>query len=246
MADRKTWMIILITFVAFLLFYTAYDKATKALNFDNLAKIILFSDFNKSLREINKVIALESIALITITFLLGPLSKIWPQVFAKYLYLRKPLGIAGFAFGMVHSVYSFYQYYKLDINVAMASPKWGGFVAGVVALFIFLLMTLTSTNEAIKSMGYERWKTLQRTGYIALFFTIAHFYILETKPDIGLDVRPYGLIFFYLAIFALLIRAAILFIPTHKPEDPLKPTQNVLNEKTVSYKNRKRKTTLNS
>jgi DMSO/TMAO reductase YedYZ heme-binding membrane subunit len=67
-------------------------------------------------------------------------------------------------------------------------------------------MTITSTKEAVARMGYKKWKTLQTFGYAGLFFAILHFFIFESKPGIGLDVRPFGLLFFYLGIAALLLK----------------------------------------
>jgi DMSO/TMAO reductase YedYZ heme-binding membrane subunit len=40
-------------------------------------------------------------------------------------------------------------------------------IPGVVALIIFFAMALTSSNYAMRTMTYPKWKSLQRTVYIA-------------------------------------------------------------------------------
>ena len=122
----------------------------------------------------------------------------------------KDVGIAGFAFAILHSVYSLAIIYKLDLDrMLFANPKWLGFVAAVLAFAIFFLMAITSTSDAVKKMGYVKWKLLQTTGYAALFFAIVHFLVLEIKPDKGLDVRPYGLVFLALAIMTIIVRLGL-------------------------------------
>ncbi len=73
-------------------------------------------------------------------------------------------------------------------------------------------MSITSTKTAVAKLGYKNWKTLQTCGYAALFFTLLHFLILESKPDVGFDVRPYGSLFFYIGIVALVLRLAVIFL----------------------------------
>ncbi|HLC79560.1 MAG TPA: ferric reductase-like transmembrane domain-containing protein [archaeon] len=199
--------------VSLLVFYTAYDKQTKSIVPDKLADVVMFKDAKNSLRELNKVAALASIGLLAIAFLLGPLSKIIPHTFAPMIYARKPIGLAGFVLGLAHGAYSFFVIYGGSLEKTFfENPKMLGAVLGIIGLFIFFLMAITSTEKAVKKMGYARWKTLQRTGYIALFFVVAHFIILEVKPDIGLDVRPYGLLFLFIAIVALALKAISIFI----------------------------------
>jgi DMSO/TMAO reductase YedYZ heme-binding membrane subunit len=201
------YTIVLGLFVLFLLLYTAYDKTTKTLVIENLVRVVSFQDHDHSLRELNKVIALEAIGLISITLLLGPLSKFMPRIFTVFLYMRKPLGIAGFVLAAAHGIYSAAEVYQLDINqmIFQNSKAWG-LVSAIIALAIFFIMTITSTKEAVARMGYKKWKTLQTFGYAGLFFAILHFFIFESKPGIGLDVRPFGLLFFYLGIAALLLK----------------------------------------
>ncbi|MBM3229601.1 hypothetical protein FJZ26_04175 [Candidatus Parvarchaeota archaeon] len=216
--DRRAYpyLLVIAVFLSLLFFYTAYDKKTKQLEFGKLVKVLTFVDVQNSIREFNKVVALEAIGLISIAFILGPLSRLWPRIFCSYLYFRKPVGVIGFVFALVHAIYSFVEFYKGDYGVFFNTqhPKFAALSTGLVALIVFAAMAITSTASAVRKMGYEKWKALQTTGYAGLVLTIIHFYIIETKPDIGFDVRPWGVAFFWLAIIALILRLVVIFIRT--------------------------------
>ncbi|HLD60049.1 MAG TPA: ferric reductase-like transmembrane domain-containing protein [Candidatus Bilamarchaeaceae archaeon] len=198
-----------------LFFYTAYNKQSKSIELELLLQVLSFEDSDKSLRELNKIAALGSIGLITVSFILGPLSRLWPKTFSPFLYFRKPVGIIGFILGLLHGVYSSIRFYGLDLNTMFfENPKILAVVTGLLGLFIFFLMASTSTQKAVEKMGYKRWKALQTSGYLALFLVIIHFFVIESKPDIGFDVRPFGLIFLFVPILALFVRILIIFIKT--------------------------------
>ncbi len=205
--------IVVVIFISLLVFYTAYDKQTKTLVPEKLVSVVLFKDVANSLKELNKVAALAAIGLIAITFILGPLSKIFPKIFSQFLFTRKFIGLSGFVFAFLHALYSVIVIYELDLNkMLFANPKIVGFISAVISLFIFFLMSITSTEKAVKVMGYKNWKTLQTTGYIALFLAILHFIILEIKPGKGFDVRPFGVLFLFIALVALILKILTLFI----------------------------------
>ncbi|MDO8427869.1 MAG: ferric reductase-like transmembrane domain-containing protein [Candidatus Diapherotrites archaeon] len=207
------WIVALAVIVSLLLFYTGYDKKTQALDFGKTIQVISFQDLSFSLKELNKVAALAGIGLLAITFLMGPLSRMFPKKFARFLVWRKFLGLFGFGLIALHVLYSVIFIYNLSLDqMIFNNPKLEGILAGVIAFVIFMLMALTSTQKSVEKMGYANWKKLQTTGYIALFLSAIHFVILETKPEIGLDVRPFGKLFLALAIIALMVRIGLIFV----------------------------------
>lgn len=208
--EKHPQVFIAVVVVSLLLFYTAYDKQSKSLQPEKLVQVFSFSDANHSFREFNKVAGLAAIGLISVSLMLGPLSRMFPKTFAKFLSWRKPVGIAGFAFAVIHAGYSFIEFYKLDVGRALAPNAFGqGFLAGVGALIILFLMAVTSTQTAMQKLGYQNWKVLQTFGYLALLLAVFHFIVVETKPDKGFDVRPFALIFLFIPIVALLLRAGL-------------------------------------
>lgn len=199
--------------VSILLLYTPYDKATHSLSAEKLYNVLTFKDMHNSIRELNKVAALAGIGLIAISFILGPLSRMFPEQFAQHLPWRKFVGLSGFALAAAHSAYSLFEFYRLDISrILYSSQNPLGFASAAIALLIFLAMALTSNGAAVKRLGYKRWKSLQTFGYVGLFFAIAHFVITETRPDVGFDVRPYALLFLFIALVALLVRIGMFLV----------------------------------
>ena len=205
--------------VSIILLYTPYDKQTHTLSGDKLFNVLTFKDMQSSMRELNKVAALAGIGLIATAFILGPLSRMFPVQFAQYLPWRKFVGIAGFALAALHSVYSMIEFYRLDIGMMLFSnPNLPGFVSGAIGLLIFLAMALTANGESVKRLGYRKWKALQTFGYAGLFLAIVHFVMLETKPDVGFDVRPYALLFLFIALVALLVRIGMTLVKVPQRE----------------------------
>ncbi len=212
---EKNLGIITLIFVVLtlLLFYTAYDKTTKTLIPQKLVDVVTFKDVSKSLSEINKVLALASIGLIAISFIVGPLSRMFPAQFTQWLTHRKFIGLSGFALALFHAIYSILAIYALDLNkMIFANPKVFGFLSAVIAFAIFLVMAVTSNAKSVKKMGYDKWKMVQTIGYVGLALAVLHFVILEIKPNVGLDVRPYGLVFLVIPLVALVIRIGMIFI----------------------------------
>ena len=207
------WIVVFLVLSSLLLFYTGFDKQTQSLNFNKTVQVLSFSDWNNSLKELNKVAALAGLGIISLTFIVGPLSRMFPKKFAHFLVWRKFLGLFGFGLIALHILYSLIVIYKLNVDsILFHNSNIQGFLAGFIALIIFGLMAITSTQKAVEKMGYSQWKKLQTTGYIALFLSIIHFILLETKPDKGFDVRPFGKLFFLLALIALLVRIGLIFV----------------------------------
>lgn len=233
---QKALLVVVILFLATLLFYTAYDKKTKQLNFDNLAKVVTFQDPSFSLRELNKVAALLAIGLIAISFVLGPLSHMFPHLFCTHLPARKWIGIYGFILAILHSAYAIAVPFQSDLSKILGSPNVLALIYGLIALFILFIMAATSNQISMKKFGFKNWKLIQTAGYVALALAILHFVILETKPTIGLDIRPFGLIFLAIPLIALILRVLLpLFryelndsfheqFGGHKETCPLPPT----------------------
>lgn len=140
----------------------------------------LFSNDLSFWKNVSKAMAVASVVLIGITLLLGPLSRFFPNHFRHDLVYRKPLGLAGFAFGLLHGLVAFFNTYGGDLlfTFSEANKNFLPAVYGTVALLILVALAITSTPGAIKKLGFANWKTLQRTGYIAMVFIILHFALL--------------------------------------------------------------------
>ncbi len=214
--DRNSFLFTFLVLFSLLVLYTAYDSSSGTLQFEKLIEVFSFEDMQHSFRELNKIIALAGIGLITFVYLIGSLAKVWPDIFARHLKYRKPLGLIGFWLIIIHAVYSIIDFYQLSLDVILASPKLPAFIAGTLSILIFILSVITSNPQSIQRLGYKNWKNIQRTGYIALLLGLLHFVWVETKPEIGFVVRPYGMLFYYAAILAIVLRVIVIFIDNPK------------------------------
>lgn len=167
-----------------------------------------------SLGLMNAVVAFSSTFIIGFSFLLGPLSRIAP-FFRQFLYMRKPFGLIGFGLAALHTL--------LVVPVQLSNTReiLLGDVASIafaaIAFLIFFLMSLTSTQSWMEKLGYENWKSLQRTGYLAFAFLLFHIVLLEKGVFLS---RLTGQIAIAFILLALLLRAVLLV--TGKPNAEIK------------------------
>lgn len=145
--------------------------------------------------------AIGATFVIGLCFFLGPLSRMSSK-YVVWLRHRKPLGLWGFLFAAIHVG----AVMLLDFGTITAPENLYSMISGIIAFVIFALMTATSTGKAIAKMGYPKWKKLQRTGYIAFFFVLIHFTVLEN----GFVQRQLGQVLFGFVLLILLIRILMI------------------------------------
>ncbi len=112
-----------------------------------------------------------------------------------YIIYRRYLGVVGFAYALLHSLFGLVNYFNLlmirdwlrlgDSGIFDLYFNWPmvgsftlsniwAFVSGLVALVIFTMMAAISNNWSIRRLGLW-WRRLLRVGYAAYFLTIIHF-----------------------------------------------------------------------
>lgn len=164
--------------------------------------------------EMVKTTGLLAISLLSITLLVGPLSKIFP--FFNILKIhRKIWGISSFLAALAHVILVFIYYFKFDFFrfIDVASPKYLATLSGILALVILLIVTLTSNKNAIDKLGPRTWKFIQTTSYIALVLAICHFYLIESVNGALVIKRLLGQITFWFSLVVIFVRVAILLLP---------------------------------
>ncbi len=192
-------------FLAFLLFYSGYDKQSGTLDFSLVARILSFEDADFSVDELKKVFGLSALVVLSLAFLPGPLSYLSP-FFAKFLIYRKPVGIWGFIFLLLHALPNLGELIESHTFQDML-----GLWLGVFAFLIFLAMALTSHKGAVIRLGYPKWKLLQRTGYIALLLSVFHFVLLELEGG-ALKVRPFAYLALFLPALTLFLKLYVMLV----------------------------------
>lgn len=132
--------------------------------------------------------ALNQLGLIALVFLVTalactPLKMLfgwtWP------LRLRRMLGVYAFFYATLHvSTYTgFDQFFDWRAIVDDVTKRTFIFV-GFAAFVLLIPLAVTSTNAAVKRMGYARWKQLHRLAYIVPVLAIMHF-TWRVKKDVS-------------------------------------------------------------
>ncbi len=140
--------------------------------------------------------ALNQLGLVALIFLVAalactPLKTLfgwtWP------LRLRRMLGLFGFFYAALHVI----TYTGLDQTfnwpAIWADVTKRKFIYVGFATFVILIpLAVTSTNGAVKRLGFARWKLLHRLAYVAPALGVLHF-IWRVKKDIS-EPATYGVV----------------------------------------------------
>lgn len=164
--------------------------------------------------EMIKTTGLLSIALLSITLLIGPLCKFIPS-FNPLKAHRKLWGILSFFVALTHGtlIYIFYANYNLSKMFNPASPKYYGLLAGLVSLVILLAVTLSSNQKVLNYISPKAWKLIQQLSYLALVVAVLHFYLVESTNGVLVIKRLLGQITFGFAAGVVLIRILVMLLP---------------------------------
>lgn len=199
---RKTTIIVLTVFVICLAY--AYIRY-------NLVRSVPFENF--PLFIANKATALSATILIGLSFLLGPLSRFWPNQFTSHLYLRKSLGVAGFAVAALHALMSmvlltpsyYPRFYAESGRLNLIGET--SMLFGILAFLIFTAVAITSLPPIEKHMHPDQWKLVQRFGYLAYLFVLVHVAVMGFAGWFRPESWQYGL-----ASISLISALFIIFV----------------------------------
>ncbi|MCR4368697.1 MAG: ferric reductase-like transmembrane domain-containing protein, partial [archaeon] len=136
----------------------------------------IFRAFPVSIGFTNAVVAFSAVIVLGFSFILGPLAK-FHNFFRAHLEYRKDFGLIGFSLASLHVLLVVPLLIQEGGEVTLADVV--SIAVAAVAFMIFILMALTSTSKWMTTLGYENWKGLQRTGYIAIALLFAHMALLE-------------------------------------------------------------------
>lgn len=178
----------------------------------------LFYNFGKiTPSEMIKTSGLLAISLLGITLLVGPLARFFPGLdFLKAH--RKFWGITSMLIAIAHVLLVVIFYYKFNLGrlVDISHPKFAGILSGELALFILILVTLTSNNKALTKLNPQVWKAIQLTSYLAMALAISHFYLMELVSGVLVIKRLLGQITLAFAVLVVAARLLVLLLPARR------------------------------
>jgi sulfoxide reductase heme-binding subunit YedZ len=166
-----------------------------------LAKIAVDAAFDElSANPIAEV--MNRLGFWTLTFLLLSLAATPLKTFVGWtapLRVRKMLGLFAFFYATLHfaTYLALDQAFDLaDIGADLVKRKF--ITVGFAALVTLVPLAVTSTDGAVKRLGFRRWKRLHRLVYVAAVLGVVHF-VWRVKADY---VEP--------ALFAMTLVALLL------------------------------------
>lgn len=124
--------------------------------------------------------ALNRLGLTALVFLIASLACTPVQLVTKWTWpvrIRRALGLLAFGYVTLH----FLTWLVLDqgfaVSAALEDVAKRPFVTvGFLAWLLLIPLALTSTNAAVKKLGFARWKQLHRLAYLCAALGAVHFY----------------------------------------------------------------------
>lgn len=190
---------------------------------------------------INKALGSSAVVLAGMTLLIGPLSKKLPT-FARYMTIRRHVGLLAFLVALLHIIVSLAQtqrfaWFSWYLN------EWIPVTAGLVAIAVWSYMTYLSRNTKIQEMGADLWKKhlsiAGKIGFLAIFLhlTIMKYEgwiqwwngLVKQTPELANPSYPPASLFVF--FFMLVVIAYRLFADFYYQK-----TNTVLHEDDVSLK----------
>jgi sulfoxide reductase heme-binding subunit YedZ len=150
--------------------------------------------------------AMNRLGLLTLIFLMAALTMTPLRVLFGWTWpirLRRMLGLFAFFYACLHfttylAVDQFFDFPAILEDILKRKFIFVGFAA-----FLTLIpLAVTSTNNAIRRMGIQRWQRLHRLAYVASILGVIHF-VWRVKKDLT-EPAIYG------AILALLFAIRIV------------------------------------
>ena len=170
---------------------------------------ILMRAFAKTLGPDPIAQALNQLGLIALVFLIAALACTPLKAIAGWTWpmrLRRMLGVLTFFYASMHVITYSALDQGLDWHAIIDDIVKRKFIFFGFSTFVLLIpLAATSTNSALKRLGYVRWKQLHRLAYLAPVLAVLHF-TWRVKRDVREPVT-YGLV-----LGALLTARAIEYL----------------------------------
>jgi len=165
----------------------------------------IYRGFPISASFVNAVTAFSATVVLTLSFAVGPLTY-WSRRIRRWRTYRKDFGLIGYALACAHILIS--AWYVVDRDGPIAYSDAMSLVVAALSFAIFSTMAITSNSTWIRRLGYENWKALQRTGYMALVLLFLHIGLLSQGVFFDRITGQIPLVF----ILAVLLVRAIVFV----------------------------------
>ena len=137
------------------------------------------------------ILGIFGFLLICLSLILGPVSMIFN---IHLIEPRRAVGIAAFVFVLFH----FIGRIELITTVPITIPT----------VAILVILTLTSSDYAIKILGPVLWKNIQRLTYLVFIFSAIHFLNFSNYNPVELFVSGVVILTIILQVIGFFVRRA--------------------------------------
>ncbi|MBM3282551.1 MAG: hypothetical protein FJY86_04410 [Candidatus Diapherotrites archaeon] len=124
-----------------------------------------------------RLFALIAFFLLCVALAIGPLVTFWPTVFGAWMEPRRAVGLSAFIFMLAYYFLVIVNRFDFDFSMVFSDIQYW---IAVPAMAIFGLLAFTSTDFAVRKLGFGNWKKIQRLVYGAFILTLGHFYLSQT------------------------------------------------------------------
>lgn len=121
--------------------------------------------------------------LLLISLWISPLRLLFPKASWVKLIMRhrRMIGVTCFVYGLGHVI--IYALGSDGLAAILEDLTRPFILSGSVGFLILLVLTITSTNRAIKRLGGKKWKVLHRFVYLAAALIFLHM-VLKEKSNV--------------------------------------------------------------
>ncbi len=126
---------------------------------------------------------LASIMYLYISLLIGPFFYQFPRVSGGEIWkhMRRAIGVSSCYFAILHTYVTFFEQLKGFSGIAYLSNSYViALLLGCISLSILVILTLTSVDLAVRTLGFTNWKLLHRLTYVGGVFVLIHVLMLGT------------------------------------------------------------------
>jgi DMSO/TMAO reductase YedYZ heme-binding membrane subunit len=152
-----------------------------------------------------RYLGIGSFFLLCVSLAIGPLSILSHKHFANLIEPRRAIGLAAFALVVGHVILAAGSEYGWQIGVMLSILP---IQLSVPAAFLMMMLALTSSDYAVKTLGPALWKRVQMLNYVVFPLAFGHFLLSAT----GLFVQTAGGLFVNLAELSALIMGIAVVI----------------------------------
>jgi DMSO/TMAO reductase YedYZ heme-binding membrane subunit len=168
--------------------------------------------------DANKAFGSIAVILAGITLIMGPLSRSGVRPIAKYMTIRRQLGVSAFIYGVLHVIAS------LTLQERFPFPQWYGeewlpVIMGLIAIVTWGYLAFISRDSKIQKMGGIKWiKHLSSGAQIAFIAVFLHLVIMkyegwirflsgqpQQQGNVANPVYPQSSLFIFLFMVAVIV-----------------------------------------